>query len=216
MPWAYNYRSPNQMSFGRINAPSPTQQSFGRMPGYTAYQLRPSIWQNGPTQNDVWAEYYRQQALRRQAPPAPAPMPAPPQVPAMQPMRLPLPYPRPVVSDAMNQVRAQAAQAANLPYLMKQYGHPGVSYSAATKAMAIPEAISTLSEAQEKLGSLALAANQANAAQRLAGGTLAFNLALARAREQAALDEMLRDFNRQRQAYAIDAMLSGPDPWALL
>lgn len=205
MAWAYNYRSPNQMSFGRL-------------PSYTPYQRRPSIWQSGPTQYDVWAEHRRRAALQPNAPPQATPVPTVgvPQVPIMPPIGLPEPYPRWAVSDMTNQIRAQAAQAANLPYLMKRYTAPGVSQSAATAAMAVPEAISALGGAEQQARGLGLSANEANAAQRLAGGALNFWQALGQAEEQARLQDLLNQYNRERQGYALAALTRGPDPWALV
>ncbi len=131
-------------------------------------------------------------------------------------VNLPKPYPNAVVNDATRLARARAAQMGNLPYLMKQYAAPGVSYSSATLGMAMPDAVAARAAGEQEVSNLGLQARQANAQQRLFGQGLGFDQALAQQSGQADLNEMVRQFTRQNQGLLIDALLrGGQDAWGM-
>jgi len=210
MAWNY-WRSPTRTSFGNINAPSPNSRSFGRIAPIQRYvtpgkQALDEHWRRhamiAAQQAAARAAAQRAQAFRSSITAPQLNLPSAP------PINLPPAYPREVLGEAVNQMRATAAQAANMPYLMKRFTRPGVSQSAATIAAATPLAAQALAQGEQAAAQQLLAGRMANAQMRLAASQLGMNRQLATAQTQAELADLANRYRLENLRLALQA--AGP------
>jgi len=186
MAFSYNYRSPNETSFGRLAGPNqgirPNQQGYAQMPSLASIG---ATWSNQQGRGSVAPWPMVNTPMGFSAPQGSAPMGGyqppqfdfsgfgqSPQTPALSSLT---PDYQPVgdifaprqTQAAVNQIRADADQAANLPWLMKQFASPGVSMSAGHAALAMPMAAQALAGGEMGAGQTMLEHRMANAQQGL-------------------------------------------------
>ena len=109
----------------------------------------------------------------------------------------------------VNQVRAEADQAANLPWLMKQHDSPGVSRSAGTLGLVAPKAGAIAAGGQENAANLILDDSIANQKNMLAGEIARGAEARGMGGLWASLQDMLSQFGQnqfRRQLGLFDMM----------
>ena len=184
MAFGYNYRSPNETSFGRIAGPNqgirPNQQGYGQMPSLASIG---ASWSSPPGHGNIapWQMVNKPMGFATQGPAMGGYQPPQfdfsgfgqaPQTPSLSSLT---PDYQPVgdifaprqTQAAVNQIRADADQAANLPWLMKQFASPGISQSAGHAALAMPLAAQALAGGEMGAGQTMLDHRMANAQQGL-------------------------------------------------